>query len=81
MVTRPLLITASALVALAGADHPPGFFVELNDGHMMPTVSLGTCCGSTPQAGLISWLAAGGVGVDSSIGTSGCLTRKSATCR
>ena len=26
--------------------------------------SLGTCCGSTPSAGLESWLSAGGIGID-----------------
>lgn len=34
------------------------------DGIMMPVLSLGTCCGSKPSAGLQSWLEAGGVGID-----------------
>jgi hypothetical protein len=62
---------------VVGADavYPPGFFVTLNDGHKMPTISLGTCCGSTPTAGLVSWVAAGGVGIDSSIGACDRLPR------
>ena len=30
----------------------------------MPTMSLGTCCGSDPSIGVAPWLAAGGVGID-----------------
>ena len=30
----------------------------------MPVLNLGTCCGSKPSVGLPSWLAAGGVGID-----------------
>ena len=38
--------------------------VMLRNGVEMPRVNLGTCCGSTPEAGLQSWLAAGGTGID-----------------
>jgi diketogulonate reductase-like aldo/keto reductase len=30
--------------------------VKLNDGNMMPSVNLGTCCGSDPNVGLKPWL-------------------------
>ena len=30
----------------------------------MPTINLGTCCGSEPKVGITPWLAAGGVGID-----------------
>eukprot|EP00729_Bicosta_minor_P002518 gene2518-14775_t len=30
--------------------------VKLNDGTMMPSVNLGTCCGSDPDIGLKPWL-------------------------
>jgi hypothetical protein len=52
----------------AKAAHPPGFFVTLNDGKQMPALSLGTCCGSDPKVGLMPWIKAGGVGVDTAIG-------------
>lgn len=41
--------------------------ITLNDGHTMPIVNLGTCCGSKPSVGLPVWLAAqtaGLAGVD-----------------
>lgn len=38
--------------------------VTLNNGVVMPRISLGTCCGSLPSVGLPSWLSAGGVGID-----------------
>ena len=31
---------------------------------MMPSVSLGTCCGSDPTVGIPAWFANGGVGID-----------------
>ena len=34
---------------------------------MMPRVSLGTCCGSSPKVGLGPWLTAGGVGIDTAL--------------
>lgn len=30
--------------------------VTLNDGTVMPSVNLGTCCGSDPKVGLLPWL-------------------------
>ena len=60
-------IVALAL-GLAQASHPPGFFVTLNDGKSMPALSLGTCCGSNPKVGLMPWIKAGGVGIDTAIG-------------
>ena len=42
--------------------------VVLNNGVVMPRVNLGTCCGSDPDAGLPSWIAAGGVGIDTAFG-------------
>ena len=37
---------------------------EIAPGVAMPTMSLGTCCGSDPSIGIRPWLAAGGVGID-----------------
>jgi hypothetical protein len=59
----------------AKAAHPPGFFVTLNDGKQMPALSLGTCCGSDPKVGLMPWIKAGGVGIDTAIG---CAPRNAA---
>jgi diketogulonate reductase-like aldo/keto reductase len=39
-------------------------FKEIAPGVVMPTMSLGTCCGSDPSVGVAPWLAAGGVGID-----------------
>jgi len=46
------------LVALAtAAPHVTvSKMVKLNDGTMMPSVNLGTCCGSDPKVGLKPWL-------------------------
>lgn len=38
--------------------------VKLNNGVVMTTVNLGTCCGSDPSVGLEPWLKAGGTGID-----------------
>lgn len=38
--------------------------VQLNNGVVMTTVNLGTCCGSDPKVGLGPWLKAGGTGID-----------------
>lgn len=37
---------------------------EIAPGVHMPTMSLGTCCGSDPSVGVAPWLASGGVGID-----------------
>jgi hypothetical protein len=42
--------------------------VLLNDGHSMPAVSLGTCCGQAGDLGVKAWLVAGGEGIDTAIG-------------
>jgi len=39
----------------------------LGDGTKMPAMSLGTCCGSKPSVGVGPWVAAGGIGIDTSI--------------
>ena len=41
-----------------------GKTVTLNNGVEMPTINLGTCCGSKPSVGLEPWLDSGGVGID-----------------
>jgi len=38
--------------------------VEIAKGVVMPTISLGTCCGSDPNVGLTPWFQAGGRGID-----------------
>ena len=42
--------------------------VLLNDGHSMPALSLGTCCGPAGDLGVRTWLEAGGEGIDTAIG-------------
>ena len=37
---------------------------EIAPGVIMPTMSLGTCCGSDPSVDVAPWLSAGGVGID-----------------
>lgn len=70
MLGPPLLIllaaaTAAAAAAVAAADS--GKWITLNDGMKFPAISLGTCCGSKPDVGLLPWLKAGGIGIDTSI--------------
>ena len=66
--------TASALVAcLASAVASagpvvPSPYVTLSPTVVMPSLNLGTCCGSSPDVGLAPWLAAGGVGIDTAYG-------------
>ena len=43
-------------------------WTKLHDGTRMPTISLGTCCGSSPEVGLAPWVNAGGIGIDTAIG-------------
>ena len=43
---------------------PVGKTIEIAPGVMMPSMNLGTCCGSDPNAGLLPFLDAGGVGID-----------------
>jgi len=38
--------------------------VEIAKGVVMPTLNLGTCCGSDPSVGLTPWFQAGGRGID-----------------
>merc|ERR1719446_254494 len=47
------------------AAEPLGPTVTIAPGVEMPSLSLGTCCGSRPEVGLPDWLTAGGVGIDS----------------
>ena len=54
------------LVAMPAAS-PVSKWVPLADGTKMPAISLGTCCGSKPSIGVGPWIAAGGIGIDTSI--------------
>ena len=38
--------------------------VTIAPGVSMPSINLGTCCGSEPKVGLDPWLSAGGTGID-----------------
>jgi diketogulonate reductase-like aldo/keto reductase len=55
------LLASSMIVAMALGDSS---MIKLNNGIEMPRINLGTCCGSSPSAGLPSWISAGGVGID-----------------
>ena len=65
-------VLAAIALVLAGADGGAATrnggditdTVVLNNGVEMPRMNLGTCCGSSPDAGLPGWLAEGGVGID-----------------
>jgi diketogulonate reductase-like aldo/keto reductase len=71
LMLRLLVLGASAANAAAAPVHtsktsgvtiPPT--LEIAPGVEMYRISLGTCCGSLPSAGLAPWLAAGGKGID-----------------
>jgi len=51
-------------LAYSPSPSPAGKTVTLNNGVVMPSINLGTCCGSKPSVGLQPWLDAGGVGID-----------------
>ena len=71
MVTMLRAVAALALCCAAGSSvgsATPPLTVTLNDGHAMPVVSLGTCCQAPGTLGVVPWVAAGGVGIDTAIG-------------
>ena len=61
MRVAPLTLAGLSFGAAAS---PLGKTVEIAPGVHLPTVGLGTCCGSDPKVGLEPWLEAGGVSVD-----------------
>ena len=65
MLKAITLLSGAAACAASGAI--PGKTVQIAPGVEMPTVSLGTCCGSSPQEGLQGWLDAGGRGIDTAL--------------
>jgi 2,5-diketo-D-gluconate reductase A len=56
-----MLLCVFSLTSIAA---PSGKTVVLSNGVVMPSINLGTCCGSEPSVGLPPWLAAGGIGID-----------------
>jgi len=58
----PLVAVLFLATSVSGV--PSGKTVKLNNGVIMPSINLGTCCGSEPKVGLAPWLAAGGTGID-----------------
>ena len=59
------MLSFAPILGFSGSLHGSlGASVTLNNGVVMPTINLGTCCGSEPKVGLSPWLAAGGIGID-----------------
>ena len=58
-----IMLACTALLLALGSG-PVGKTIEIAPGVFMPSMNLGTCCGSDPKAGLPSYLAAGGIGID-----------------
>lgn len=62
----------AAMLALgAGATAGPTVpapYINLTPIITMPSLNLGTCCGSSPDVGLDTWLDAGGIGIDTAFG-------------
>ena len=61
------LLLASAAGVSAGPVVPRPY-VDLTPIVTMPSLNLGTCCGSKPDVGLGPWLKFGGVGIDTAFG-------------
>eukprot|EP00039_Didymoeca_costata_P019071 m.336114 g.336114 ORF g.336114 m.336114 type:complete len:306 (-) comp17762_c0_seq1:21-938(-) len=61
-----VLMSCFAAFALSNAQAIPPVAKtrEIAPGVVMPSVNLGTCCGSEPKVGLKPWLDAGGRGID-----------------
>ena len=57
------LLTTLVAATAAQAQQPPRT-KEIAPDIFQPIISLGTCCGSNPAVGLLPWLQAGGVGID-----------------
>jgi hypothetical protein len=56
--------TAVLACMLVVATAAIGKTVEIAPGVIMPSINLGTCCGSDPKVGVPSWLDAGATGID-----------------
>ena len=65
MMAAALLLLSLSAAAIAGPVSQS--WISLADGTKKPSISLGTCCGSSPSVGVASWVAAGGIGIDTSI--------------
>lgn len=67
-----MMRTTVALALLAGGASAgpivPTPYINLSPIVTMPSLNLGTCCGSKPDVGLKPWLDAGGVGIDTAFG-------------
>lgn len=74
--SAPAAVVATAAAAVADRASPRGMAplpptptgktIALPNaaGVTMPSINLGTCCGSDPSVGLAPWLKAGGTGID-----------------
>ena len=60
--TASALATCLASAVASAGPVVPSPYVTLSPTVVMPSLNLGTCCGSSPDVGLAPWLAAGGVG-------------------
>lgn len=59
-----MMLLLHSTLAIVGMGQALGPTVEIAKGVTMPTLSLGTCCGSDPAVGLTPWFQAGGRGID-----------------
>jgi len=58
------ILTFAGNVAVACSSFPVAPTKTIAPGVHMPSLNLGTCCGSDPTLGVPAWLQAGGVGID-----------------
>jgi diketogulonate reductase-like aldo/keto reductase len=61
------LFASSVLCTTSMVATPVGKTIQISPGVFLPSVSLGTCCGSDPKVGIPSWFSVGGTGIDTAL--------------
>jgi len=61
MTSSLLSVAVLSLASLCSGSIVPTPYVDLTRIIRMPSLNLGTCCGSSPDVGLAPWLAAQGL--------------------
>ena len=66
-----MLMVLTATISSSVSATPPPNSWEIATNVWMPKMNLGTCCGSDPTVGLLPWLKAGGIGIDTAYSYTG----------
>jgi hypothetical protein len=64
------MVLTATISSFVSSTPPPNSW-EIATNVWMPKMNLGTCCGSDPTVGLLPWLKAGGIGIDTAYSYTG----------